>query len=117
MSQGSVIKSGESFWWLFQRISGLSLVLLLLLHFIILHFTGGGEITYARVSARLNDPLWKVFDLTFLFFALSHGLYGLWIITGDYIRWDWLRVLVFFGLVLLAVVLFAFAAITLVPFF
>ncbi len=117
MSQGNVIKSEQSLWWLFQRISGLSLVLLLLLHFIILHFTGGGEMTYERISARLNDPLWKVFDLAFLFFALSHGLYGLWIITGDYIRWDWLRVLVFFGLVLLAVVLFAFAAITLIPFF
>ena len=55
-------------------------------------------------------------DLAFVFFALTHGLYGLWIVTGDYIKWDWARMVIFFGLLLLAVVLFGFAAITLIPF-
>jgi succinate dehydrogenase / fumarate reductase membrane anchor subunit len=117
MTRETVLKSGESLLWLFQRISGLSLVLLLLLHFIIIHFTGSGEITYERVSARLNDPFWKVFDLAFVFFALTHGFYGLWIVICDYIKWDWARVVLFFGLIFTGAVLFAFAAITLVPFF
>lgn len=43
-------------------------------------------ITYEKVTARLSNPLWKVFDLLFLVFGLYHGTNGMLNIIDDYAR-------------------------------
>ena len=113
MQQEQAIRGGDSFWWFFQRISGVALIVLLLMHFLVMHFVG--ELNFADVSARVNMPLWKVIDLCFLVLALWHGLYGLWLITGDYLELAWLRMLVFFGLSLGGIGLLVMGIVTLLP--
>jgi succinate dehydrogenase hydrophobic anchor subunit len=88
------LRSNGSGWWLFQRVSGAALVILLLLHFAIMHFSGM-TMDFDAVSARLASGLWKTVDITFLLLALGHGLYGFYIVTGDYFHQAWLRVSVF----------------------
>lgn len=95
-----------AFEWLFQRVSGVVLAVILATHFILLHFISGGEYEYHTIMARLASPTWKVFYLCFLFFALYHAMNGAKILIDDYIhqpRWrtlliclDWLLALVLF---------------------
>ncbi|MBW2085823.1 MAG: succinate dehydrogenase, hydrophobic membrane anchor protein [Deltaproteobacteria bacterium] len=95
-----------AFEWLFQRVSGVVLAMILATHFILLHFISDGEYEYDVIMARLASPPWKVFYLCFLFFALYHAMNGAKILIDDYIhepRWrtlliclDWLLALVLF---------------------
>jgi succinate dehydrogenase / fumarate reductase membrane anchor subunit len=62
--------------WLFQRITGILLIAGLILHFVIMHFSGSQEITYAFVVKRLSNPWWKTFDIAFLLTAIFHGYNG-----------------------------------------
>ncbi len=79
--------------WFFERASGLLLVLLLAVHFIVVHFQGGGQAVPGRgagfhgaVFLRLSDPLWWAFYAVFLSAVLYHGFYGLRGIAVEYIR-------------------------------
>ena len=87
--------------WFFQRISGIALLVFLLGHFWVTHYSPGGEVAYQKVALRLVQPEWKFFNLTFLVLGLSHGLNGMWAISEDYITREWLR-MTLFGVVLMA---------------
>ena len=87
--------------WLLQRVSGMALVVFLLIHFWVTHYFPGGDVTYQKVAARLADPYWKFFNLSFLVLALYHGVNGGWTILEDYLKEGWWRVILL-GLVLLA---------------
>ncbi len=87
--------------WFFQRISGIALLVFLLGHFWVTHYSLGGEVTYQKVAMRLIQPEWKFFNLTFLILGLFHGLNGMWSISEDYIRREGLR-MILFGVVLMA---------------
>ena len=87
--------------WFFQRISGIALLVFLLGHFWVTHYSPGGEVTYQTVALRLVHPEWKFFNLIFLVLGLSHGLNGMWTISEDYIGKEWLR-MTLFGVVLIA---------------
>ncbi len=80
-------KSGDLS-WLLQRVSGVALLILLLGHFFIEHFAGI-TIDYQHVAARLANPLWKAFDLTFVVFALYHGINGIFMNIEDYLHSGW----------------------------
>ncbi len=43
-------------------------------------------ITYEKVTKRLSNPLWKVFDMLFLIFGLYHGFNGMLNIIDDYAK-------------------------------
>ncbi len=86
--------------WFFQRISGIVLLVFLLAHFWVTHYSPGGEVTYQKVAFRLVEPQWKLFNLIFLVLGLSHGLNGMWTISEDYITREWLR-MTLFGVVLM----------------
>jgi succinate dehydrogenase / fumarate reductase membrane anchor subunit len=101
--------------WFFQRISGVVLLLLLGLHFLVQHFTGGGDVTRMGVLARLASPWWLWFDVFFAALALYHGLNGVWMVTEDYLHKNWQRLLIWAGLVTMGLGLFALAVITLIP--
>ena len=110
--------SGNSgaFSWFYQRITGIFLFIILLLHFTIMHFAGSGDITYNTVMARLKDPFWKMIDLSFVVFALYHGLNGIWMGIQDYVRNEGWRTVVYTLIVVGGLFLFFLAAVTLIPF-
>ncbi|HHE46194.1 MAG TPA: succinate dehydrogenase, hydrophobic membrane anchor protein [Bacteroidetes bacterium] len=94
------IRSGGAFSWFFQRISGVFLLLALLVHFWVLHFSAPdhGEITFGSVMERLNNPLWRAFDILFVVTAVYHAMNGALLIVQDYIRATGLRMIVVAGL-------------------
>ena len=98
--------------WFFQRITGIYLFVMLIAHFVIMHFTGTGEITYDKIAPRLSSPLWKAGDLLFLIFALYHGLNGLWTVIEDYVKSRGVRLFFFAVIITLAAVLFVVGTIT-----
>jgi len=87
--------------WLFQRVSGIALLAVLLIHFAVTHyFSTGGEVTYQSVAERLLQPSWRFFNLGFLVLAVFHGLNGCWTILEDYLKKDWVRLTLFGAIVL-----------------
>jgi succinate dehydrogenase / fumarate reductase membrane anchor subunit len=110
------VQSGGALGWLLQRVTGATLLLFIIVHTVVSHYTVPPQgITYEWVMERLGDPYWKLFYLFFLFLLIYHALNGLWTIFQDYIRADALRVVVFGLLVLLAVVMFSVGVLTIVP--
>ncbi len=71
--------------WLFQRVTGVILVAGLLIHFIVMHYSGPEQITYQYVMERFSNPLWKLFDLAFLISVVYHGFNGLRGIVLEYV--------------------------------
>jgi len=107
---------GGALTWLLQRVTGLFIVLMILLHFWINHLVGTGEVTYETVFRRLSHPLWKCFDMAFLTFALYHGLAGVWVVAADYVKRDGWRTFVYIAIVFAGIVLFCLGTITIVRF-
>jgi len=78
-------KSGESTWlWLFKIISGLLLVVILLIHLIVNHYTApGGLMTFDDVTNYFHNPLVIVMEALFLVFVVIHSMLGLRAIILD----------------------------------
>ena len=73
--------------WLFMRVSGIILLVMVLLHFAIMHvFTPVEDVNFAFVAARFSNPIWRVYDLVVLFLALIHGLNGVRVVSDDLIH-------------------------------
>ncbi len=70
--------------WLWQRITGMVLVVVMVGHYFLMHYTPDAGHTYEAVLERLRNPFWKTFDLTFVVFGLYHGLQGIWNIIRDF---------------------------------
>ena len=68
--------------WIWQRISGLGLVVILFIHLGVGHLT---PLSYEAIRERLSSPGWKLLDGFLLLLAVSHALNGLWQIGQDYI--------------------------------
>jgi succinate dehydrogenase / fumarate reductase membrane anchor subunit len=78
----------ELYAWVFMRVSGVLLVLLVLSHFAIMHVVDGGisRVNFAFVSGRWSNPFWRVYDFAMLTLALLHGGNGLRVVIDDYAR-------------------------------
>ena len=91
----------ELYAWLFMRISGIFLVVLVLGHLFIMNILDGGvqRINWAFVAGRWASPFWQVWDLMMLWLAMIHGSNGLRTIINDYTRRDatrfWLKSLLY----------------------
>jgi succinate dehydrogenase / fumarate reductase, membrane anchor subunit len=99
----------ELYAWLFMRVSGLTLIVMVLIHFAIMHVINDiQDINFAFVVKRFATPFWISYDLVMLVLALFHGLNGLRVIIDDYVKsrpWRviWLSALYVVGLVFLVV--------------
>jgi succinate dehydrogenase membrane anchor subunit len=76
--------------WYMQRVTGAVLLVLLILHFWVEHFTAEvrtGGLTFEVVQRRFFENRWFVaVDIAFLLIALYHGLNGLRNIIFDFGR-------------------------------
>ncbi|HYO38364.1 MAG TPA: succinate dehydrogenase hydrophobic membrane anchor subunit [Nocardioidaceae bacterium] len=72
--------------WLFQRGSGLLLVVLVFGHLFVNLMLGKGihAIDFAFVAGKWANPFWQVWDLAMLWLAEIHGMNGLRTIINDY---------------------------------
>jgi succinate dehydrogenase / fumarate reductase, membrane anchor subunit len=80
----------ELYAWLFMRVSGVVLVVLVLGHLFIMNILDGGvqRVNFAFVAGRWASPFWQVWDLLMLWLAMLHGTNGLRTIINDYTRRD-----------------------------
>ncbi|GGX67764.1 succinate dehydrogenase hydrophobic membrane anchor subunit [Streptomyces anandii] len=72
--------------WLFMRLSGVVLVVLVIGHLLIQLVLDGGvsKIGFAFVAGRWASPWWQVWDLLMLWLAMLHGCNGLRTVINDY---------------------------------
>ncbi len=80
----------EMYSWLFMRLSGIVLVVLVLGHLLIMNVLDGGvhKINWGFVAGRWASPFWQFWDLSMLWLAELHGANGLRTIINDYSRND-----------------------------
>lgn len=108
-SPRSAARSGnfELYSWLFMRLSGLALVVLVLGHMTIMLILDDGvqRINFAFVAGRWASPFWQVWDLSMLWLAQLHGGNGLRTVINDYARKDstrfWLNTLLVVSMILI----------------
>lgn len=97
----------ELYSWLFMRLSGLALVVLVLGHMTIMLILDDGvqRINFAFVAGRWASPFWQVWDLSMLWLAQLHGGNGLRTVINDYARKDstrfWLNTLLAVSMILI----------------
>ena len=76
----------ELWGWLFMRISGVILVVLIFGHLFVNLMVGEGikAIDFAFVGGKWSSPFWRVWDLLMLWLAMIHGTNGVRTIINDY---------------------------------
>jgi succinate dehydrogenase / fumarate reductase, membrane anchor subunit len=95
----------ELYGWLFMRLSGILLVVLVLGHLLIQLVLDGGvsKVSFAFVAGRWASPFWMAWDLIMLWLAMLHGGNGLRTIINDYAQRDstrlWLKALLYTAVV------------------
>lgn len=84
----------EKFLWLYMRISGSLLIIMIFTHLLVNLFLpekGVASINFAFVAGKWANPFWQAFDVTLLWLALIHGSNGMRTIINDYTERAWLR--------------------------
>lgn len=77
----------EKWGWIYMRVSGVLLVVLIFGHLISNLMIGSGisAIDFGFVGGKLANPFWKVWDVLLLWLALIHGANGMRTIVNDYV--------------------------------
>jgi succinate dehydrogenase / fumarate reductase membrane anchor subunit len=107
----------EKWGWIYQRVSGLLLVVLIFGHLFVNLVAGNGvrAIDFAFVAGKWADPFWIVWDTLLLWLALIHGANGMRTLTNDYARGK-LRVVLLVLLAGATIVLLALGTLVLTTF-
>jgi succinate dehydrogenase / fumarate reductase membrane anchor subunit len=76
---GTAPKAGENTWlWLIKIASGLLILTLLIVHYIVNHFAGEQVLlTYSDILRYYANPLVPIMEGLFLVFVVAHALLGL----------------------------------------
>jgi succinate dehydrogenase / fumarate reductase, membrane anchor subunit len=76
----------EKWGWMYMRISGVLLVVLIFGHLFVNLVLGDGikAIDFAFVGGKWSDPFWQVWDGLMLWLALIHGGNGMRTLVNDY---------------------------------
>src|SRR6476659_6200394 len=91
----------EMFAWLFMRLSGVVLVVLIFGHLFVNLLVGEGihAIDFGFVAGKWADPFWQFWDLAMLWLAMLHGTNGVRTIINDYADKDatrlWLKIVLY----------------------
>ena len=105
------------FVWIFQRVSGVALIIMLLIHIIVMHYTKEpGFLTFEQIVKRLSNPSWKLFDILFITLALPHGLFGVKMVVDDYVDNDTVRLLIISAIVILGLFLYTVGVVSIISF-
>jgi succinate dehydrogenase / fumarate reductase, membrane anchor subunit len=77
----------EKWGWIYMRLSGVLLVILIFGHLIVNMVLGGGvhQIDFAFVAGKWASPFWQWWDTAMLWLALIHGSNGMRTIINDYV--------------------------------
>jgi len=77
----------EKWGWIYMRVSGVLLVVLIFGHLFVNLMVGEGinRIDFAFVGGKLSDPFWQWYDALLLWLALIHGTNGMRTIVNDYV--------------------------------
>lgn len=78
----------EKWGWIYMRLSGVVLIVLVFGHLYVNLFTGEGvhQVDFAFVAGKWASPFWVVWDTLLLWLALIHGANGMRTIVNDYAR-------------------------------
>lgn len=116
--RGARANRSYTFWWVFQRFSGVVLFITLLGHMLMVHFNLMNMQAVALkpedIARRFNDPVMQLFYLVFLLMALIHGINGALNAVDDYVRNGFWRMVLTWCAWCLGIVLFVWGAFTLV---
>ena len=76
----------ELYAWLFMRVSGVILIVLIFGHLFVNLMVGDGvaAIDFAFVGGKWSEPFWQGWDLLMLWLAMIHGTNGVRTIINDY---------------------------------
>lgn len=76
----------EKWGWIYMRVSGALLVILIFGHLFVNLYSGEGikQIDFAFVAGKWANPFWQVYDVLLLWLALIHGTNGMRTLTNDY---------------------------------
>jgi succinate dehydrogenase / fumarate reductase membrane anchor subunit len=93
LSRRSGRSNTEMYGWVFMRVSGVLLVVLVLGHLFTNLMVGDGitAIDFAFVAGKWANPFWQVYALVMLWLAMLHGTNGLRTIINDYAERDQTR--------------------------
>ena len=103
---GSKRNNFEMYAWLYMRISGVLLIVLIFGHLFVNLMVGDGvhAIDFGFVGGKWANPFWQVWDLLLLWLAQLHGGNGVRTVIADYSRKDstrfWLNVLLGISMIL-----------------
>ncbi|MEO6940326.1 MAG: hypothetical protein ABI444_09350 [Candidatus Kapaibacterium sp.] len=97
-------KSGASA-WMWQRITGLALVVLTVGHYILMHYNPVSGHDYGATGERLSMPIFKGLYLAFITIGMYHGLQGVYNVVRDFKFPKWLTMTIF-GTILIAGIIF-----------
>lgn len=89
LKQAKAVSStnGELVWWVFMRISGMLLVLLVFGHLFFNNIQiNVASVDFAYVADRLSKPWVKIYDTFLLAFGMLHGVNGLRYSVEDYVK-------------------------------
>jgi succinate dehydrogenase / fumarate reductase membrane anchor subunit len=91
----------ELYAWMFMRLSGVVLLVLVFGHLFVNLMVGKGihAVDFAFVAGKWSSPFWQVWDLLMLWLAMLHGTNGVRTIINDYADRDqtrfWLKSLLY----------------------
>lgn len=76
----------EKWGWIYMRVSGIALVVLIFGHLFVNLMVGEGvkAIDFAFVAGKLTNPFWIVWDTAMLWLAMIHGANGMRTLINDY---------------------------------
>jgi succinate dehydrogenase / fumarate reductase membrane anchor subunit len=76
----------EKWGWIYMRVSGVVLIVLIFTHLFVNLLVGDGvkAIDFGFVAGKWADPFWQWWDVAMLWLALIHGANGMRTIVNDY---------------------------------
>ena len=88
--RGITRTNSELYGWVFMRLSGALLLVLIFTHLFVNLWLGDGisAIDFGFVAGKWASPVWQFWDLLMLWLAMIHGTNGVRTIINDYAEKD-----------------------------